>query len=355
MTKQFRIAALAGDGVGKEIMPIAVDVLNAVQDKFGCKFLLKEALVGYEAYKQAGTCLPEETLELCKKSNAILFGAIGSPEADKLPVDERPERAALLPLRKQFDLFANLRPAKVFRPLVNASPLKKELVGELDLLIVRELTSGIYFGKHRKQEDWASDEMLYREKEIERIATVAFDLAKNRGKKVTSVDKANVLNVSVLWRLVVEKVAKNYPSVELNHIYVDNAAMQLVRYPKQFDVILTGNMFGDILSDEASVVAGSIGMLPSASINETGFGLFEPIHGSAPDIAGQNKVNPIAQILSAGMMLKYSFGLEKEADAIEKAVERVLEKGYRTADIMEKGMKQVGTMEMGELIIRELK
>jgi len=348
---KYKIAVLPGDGIGQEIMKEAIKVLDKVSDVYGTRFEYKEALIGYEAYKQEKTCFPEETKKICKNSDSILFGAVGHPEADKLPQDERPERSALLPLRKMFDLYANLRHVKVFKPLANASPLKPELIGDgLDIMIVRELTSGIYFGKKANGKDWASDELKYTVPEIERIAEVAFDLAMKRGKKLCSIDKANVLTTMVLWRNTVINVAKKYPEVELSHMYVDNASMQLVKWPKQFDVILADNMFGDILSDEASMIAGSIGMLPSASINKSKFGLYEPIHGSAPDIMGQNKANPCAQILSAAMMLRYSFGLEKEAVAIEKAVEKALEDGFRTGDIKEEGMKVVGTKEMGTAV-----
>ena len=350
-----KIAVLPGDGIGQEIVREAVKVLEKVSDVYGTKFVFREALVGYEAYKHGGKSLPEETIKACRESDAVLFGAVGHPEAEKLPPEEQPERAALLPLRKMFDLYANLRHVKVFSPLAKASPLKPELIAEgLDIMIVRELTSGIYFGKKAAGEGWASDELRYTKPEIKRIAKLGFELAMKRNKKLTSVDKANVLSSMVLWRETVEGVAKDYQDVALNHMYVDNAAMQLVKWPQQFDVILAGNMFGDILSDEASMISGSIGMLPSASINESKFGLYEPIHGSAPDIMGQNKANPCAQILSASMMLKYSLDSDKEADAIEKAVEKVLEEGYRTADIMEEGKKAVGTQEMGTLIASKI-
>lgn len=352
---EYKIAVLAGDGIGPEIMPEALDALEVVARKTKTEFEFNEALVGGAAIDAAGKALPDETLKLCKSSDAILFGAVGGPKWEKLPPEEQPERAALLQLRKQFDLFANLRPAVIFGPLAHASTLKPEAIGTgLDLLVVRELTSGIYFGKKGKGNDWASDEMRYTVREIERIARVAFDAAKKRRKKVASIDKANVLTTMVLWRETVEKIAKEYPEVELSHMYVDNAAMQLVRNPGQFDVLLCGNMFGDILSDEASMITGSIGMLASASLNDSGFGMYEPIHGSAPDIAWQGIANPIAQILSAGMMLQYSFGMPKAADAITMAVEAVLEKGHRTADIMQPGMKKAGTKEMGGLIAAAL-
>jgi len=350
-----KIAVLAGDGIGPEIMKPTIEILKKVGEKHNEKFEFREALVGGAAIDGVGEALPKETLDICEGSNAILFGAVGGPKWEKLPPEKQPERAALLPLRKHFDLYANLRPAIVFRALADSSSLKKEIIGDgFDLLVVRELTSGIYFGKKESGADWASDEMKYSVSEIERIAKVAFEAAMKRGKKVTSVDKANVLNTMVLWRKTVEKFAKNYPEVELQNLYVDNTAMQLVRNPKQFDVLLCGNMFGDIISDEASMLTGSIGMLPSASINDRGFGMYEPVHGSAPDIAGQNKANPIAQVLSAAMMLRHSFGMEKAAKDIENAVESVLNKGLRTGDIAKKGEKILGTKEMGKAILKEL-
>jgi len=357
MTKKFKIAVLSGDGIGMEIMPPTLEVLEKVGKKFGAEFEFNEAKVGWAAYKESKSCLPVETLNLCKESDAILFGAVGHPEADKLPHNERPERAALLSLRKEFDLYANLRPAIVFKALANASPLKPELIGEgFDVLIVRELTSGIYFGQPKGlSEGEGFDTLRYKKPEVERIAKVAFEAAMKRNKKVHSIDKANVLQAMVLWRNTVEEFAKNYPDVELENLYVDNAAMQLVRQPKQFDVILAGNMFGDILSDEAAMLTGSIGMLPSASLNESKFGMYEPVHGSAPDIAGQDKANPIAQILSAAMMCKYSFGLDGAHDAIFEAVEAVLNKGLRTADIAAEGEKAIGCKEMGKAILEELK
>jgi len=355
-SKKFRIAVLPGDGIGQEIMPHAVNVLKAIAQKSGISFEFVDALVGWEAYKKHKTCLPEETVKICRESDAILFGAVGHPEADKLPPNERPERSALLPLRKMFDLYANLRPAIVFKPLAGACPLRPDIVGDgFDILIVRELTGDVYFGQPKRlSEEEGVDTMVYKKFEVERIAKIAFEAAMKRGKKVHSIDKANVLQSMVLWRNVVTNVAKNYPKVELQHLYVDNAAMQLVRNPKQFDVILAGNMFGDILSDEAAMITGSIGMLPSASLNDKKFGLFEPIHGSAPDIMGQNKANPIAQILSAAMMLKYSFGLDREHDRIFAAVNRVLEKGCRTGDIMQPGKMLLGTKEMGAAVLEEL-
>ncbi|MBI4053199.1 MAG: 3-isopropylmalate dehydrogenase [Candidatus Diapherotrites archaeon] len=354
---KFKIAVLSGDGIGPEIMGQGVAVLQRVGEKFGHDFLFTHALVGGCAYDAVGHPLPKETLKVCEKSDSIFFGAVGGPKWENLPAELTPERGALLPLRKHFDLFANLRPAVIYGPLAGSSPIKPEIVGDsLDILIVRELTGGIYFGRKGKGRDWASDEMKYSKKEIERIAKVAFEAALKRGKRVCSVDKANVLDTSKFWRKTISDYAKKYPSVELSHMYVDNCAMQLVRNPKQFDVIVTENMFGDILSDEASVITGSIGMLASASLNEKNFGLFEPIHGSAPDIAGQNKANPIAQILSGAMMLRYAFGLQAEAQAIENAVVKALEKGYRTADLAGSalGVKISGTNEMGEAIVKEI-
>ena len=356
MAKKFKIAVLPGDGIGSEIMPPAIEVLKKVGEKFSVEFEFNEKKVGWEAYKEFKNCLPNDTMKACKDSDAILFGAVGHPEGDKLPLDKRPVRSALIPLRKKFDLYANLRPAIVFKALANASPLKPELIdGGFDILVVRELTSGIYFGKPKELgKDEGVDTMRYKKSEIERIAKVAFEAAMKRGKKVHSIDKENILQSMVLWRKTVEEFAKGYPEVALQNFYVDNAAMQLVKNPKQFDVILAGNMFGDILSDEAAMLTGSLGMLPSASLNESGFGMYEPIHGSAPDIAGQNIANPIAQILSAAMMCKYSFGLSKAHDLIFKAVESVLDSGIRTADIASKGEKAVGTKEMGKAIVNAI-
>ncbi len=335
MTKT--IAVTPGDGIGPEIVAEAVKVLKAVGEKFGHDFKLDEYLVGGAAYDACGDCLPDASLAACKASDAVLLGAVGGPKYDKLPGPQRPEKRALLTLRKELGLFANLRPAKVWAPLKNASPLKPEIVdGGLDLLVVRELTGGVYFGRHERAADGQSalDLMPYSVGEIERIARVAFASARRRRGRVTSVDKANVLETSRLWRETVERIrAAEFPEVELDHMYVDNAAMQLVRAPAHFDVILTENMFGDILSDEASQITGSIGMLPSASLRSDGFGLYEPIHGSAPDIAGQDIANPLATILSVAMMLKHSFGLVAEADAVERAVGRLLDDGIRTRDL----------------------
>ncbi|WP_058486613.1 3-isopropylmalate dehydrogenase [Defluviitalea phaphyphila] len=354
----FNIATIPGDGIGPDIIEQAVLVLNKIGEKFGHTFNYTEVLAGGAAIDAKGEPLPQETIDICKKSDSVLLGAVGGPKWDNLPGDKRPEKA-LLGLRGELGLFANLRPATLHKALKDACPLKPEIIGDgLDILVVRELTGGIYFGERGRRDsingEEAYDTECYSVKEVERIAKIAFDSAMKRNKKVTSVDKANILESSRLWRSVVEKVAKDYPEVELNHMYVDNAAMQLVRNPKQFDVIVTSNMFGDILSDEASMITGSIGMLPSASLGEGTLGMYEPIHGSAPDIAGQNKANPIATILSAAMMLRYSFNLEKEASCIEDAVTKVLEENYRTGDIMSEGMKLVGTKEMGELIINAL-
>lgn len=355
---EFNIATIPGDGIGPEVIAETIKVLNKIGDKFNHKFNFTEVLAGGIAIDKTGSPLPQETVDICKKSDSVLLGAVGGPKWDNLGGQQRPE-AALLGLRGQLKLFTNLRPALLHNALKDACPLKPEYVdGGLDIMVVRELTGGIYFGErgHRegKYGDEAYDTESYSEFEVKRIAKIAFDIAMQRNKKVTSVDKANILESSRLWRKVVNEVAKDYPEVTVDHLYVDNAAMQLVRYPKQFDVIVTSNMFGDILSDEASMITGSIGMLPSASLGEGSFGMYEPIHGSAPDIAGQNLANPIATILSAAMMLRYSFKLDNEAKAIEDAVTKVLNSGYRTGDIMSEGMKKVGTVEMGKLILDEI-
>ena len=352
-----KIAVLAGDGIGPEVMRVALSVLKKTVAKSSVEFSFTEAPVGGAALDLTGKPLPEETLKLCEASDAILFGSVGGPKWETLPPDLQPERGALLPLRKHFDLFANLRPAIIYSELRNASPIKAEIIGDgLDVLILRELTSGIYFGKPKGREgsgpeEFAYDTMRYSRREIERIARVAFEAARKRNKKVTSIDKANVLTTSVFWREVVVALhKKEFSDVELNHLYVDNAAMQLIVKPKQFDVVLCENMFGDILSDEASIITGSIGMLPSASLSESGFGLYEPSGGSAPDIAGKGIANPIAQILSAALMLRYSFSMEKEALQIENAVREVIKLGFRTGDIAEKGAKVLGTEEIGKEI-----
>jgi 3-isopropylmalate dehydrogenase len=312
-------------------------------------------LAGGAAIDAVGECLPQNTIDVCKSSNAVLLGAVGGWKWDTLPGDQRPERA-LLGLRKELGIFANIRPAILFEELAEACPLKSEIIeGGLDLVVVRELTGGIYFGEKGYKDTAlgraAYDVEQYAEEEIRRIAIVAFDMAMKRNKKLTSVDKANVLESSRHWRSIVKEVSKDYPEVELSHMYIDNAAMQMVRHPKQFDVIVTSNIFGDILSDEASMITGSIGMLPSASLAKGNFGMYEPIHGSAPDIAGQNKANPMATILSVAMMLRYTFGLSKEADDVEAAVKSVLSAGFRTSDIMSPGKKILGTKEAGNLIV----
>ncbi len=354
----MKIAVIPGDGIGPEVVKQAIVVLEAVAQKFGHRFEFQEVLMGGAALDAVGVPLPDETLKVCLKSDAVLLGAVGGPKWDDLPGHLRPE-AGLLGIRKGLNLFANLRPAKVFPQLKSASTLKEEVLGEgLDILVVRELTGDVYFGDKGRAEipggQKAWDTAVYSTHEVERVAHVAFKIARGRRRKVTSVDKANVLESSRLWREVVSRVGQQYPDVELNQMYVDNAAMQLIRNPSQFDVILTTNMFGDILSDEAAMLTGSLGMLPSASLGEGKLGLYEPVHGSAPDIAGQDKANPIATIMSAAMMLRYSFGLEQEAQAVEDAVSRVLEQGYRTADIATPGTIVVGTREMGHLIAQNL-
>lgn len=354
----YKIAVIPGDGIGPDVVNETIKVLDVIGQKYGHTFQYTKLLAGGSALDETGIPLPDETLKACKNSDAVLLGAVGGPKWDNLPGDKRPERA-LLGLRKGLGLFANLRPALLFQALKEACPLKPEIIeGGLDICVVRELTGGIYFGekgfKETEYGQGAYDVKIYSEDEVKRIAKIAFDMAMKRDKKLTSVDKANVLESSRLWRRVVEEVAVDYPEVQLNHMYVDNAAMQLVRDPKQFDVIVTGNMFGDILSDEASMITGSIGMLPSASLGVGNFGMYEPVHGSAPDIAGQNKANPMATILSAAMMLRYTFNLPKEAESIENAVQDVLNEGYRTGDIMSEGMKLLGTKEMGQLIIDKI-
>ncbi len=348
--RRYSVALIKGDGIGPEIIDEAVKVLDAVSVKEGFEIAYKEALLGGAAIDVTGDPIPEETIRIAKECDAVLFGAIGGPKWDNLPRDKRPE-TGLLKLRKALEVFANLRPVTVYDELVNASTLKPEVVQGTDLVVVRELIGGIYFGQPRAYEgEKAYNTMVYTKDEVRRIAQVAFDIAMKRKKKVTSVDKANVLEVSQLWRDTVNEVAADYPEVALEHIYVDNAAMQLVRDPKQFDVILTGNIFGDILSDEASMLSGSIGLLPSASVGKE-HGLYEPIHGSAPDIAGQGIANPIATIASAAMMLRYQFGEEKAADRIDEAIKRVLKEGYRTKDLASFDAKEVvTTSEMGSLI-----
>ncbi|MDD6190452.1 MAG: 3-isopropylmalate dehydrogenase [Firmicutes bacterium] len=350
----YKIAVIPGDGIGPEVIGEALKVLDAVGEKYGHTFEYTKVLAGGCAIDEKGECLPQETVDVCRSSDAVLLGAVGGWKWDTLPGDKRPERA-LLGLRKELGLFANLRPALLFEELAEACPLKPEIVeGGLDIVVVRELTGGIYFGEKGTVDTdlgpAAYDVEQYAEEEVRRIAKVAFDMAMKRNKKLTSVDKANVLESSRLWRRIVAEVAEDYPEVEVNNFYVDNAAMQLVRNPKQFDVIVTSNIFGDILSDEASMITGSIGMLPSASLANGNFGMYEPVHGSAPDIAGQDIANPMATILSAAMMLRYTFGLGDEADCIENAVKKVLADGYRTADIAKDGEAVTGTAEIGRLI-----
>lgn len=355
-----KIAVLPGDGIGPEVMAQAVKVLDAAAKIYGFTLDYEFADVGGAAIDNHGKALPDSTLALCKQSHAILFGSVGGPKWENLPPAEQPERGALLPLRKQFDLYCNLRPAKVFPSLASASPLKPEIVQQgFDILCVRELTGDIYFGepKGRKGEglnETAFDTMIYSRFEIQRIAKMAFEAARKRKKRVTSVDKANVLFSMVLWRETVTEIGKLYPDVKLNHIYVDNAAMQLVKNPHQFDVLLCPNMFGDILSDECAMITGSMGLLASASINQDKFGLYEPAGGSAPDIAGKGIANPIAQILSGAMMLQYTFGLTPAAQAIEAAISRVLESRIFTADLTDQKDKAVSTAAMGDAILKEL-
>ena len=353
MTKQ--IAILRGDGIGPEIIAQAVRVLDKLIAQ-GLDVAYEYAPLGGEAYDQFGVPYPEFTQNVCRKADAVLLGAVGSPQYDQLDRPLRPERG-LLAIRKDLNLFANLRPAVLYKELANASTLKPEVVAGLDILIVRELTGDIYFGEPRGIRTLENGEregfntMKYSESEIRRIAKVSFEAAQKRNKKLCSVDKANVLETTELWKEIFNDMAKDYPNVQLSHMYVDNAAMQLVRAPKQFDVIATGNIFGDILSDQASMLTGSIGMLPSASLNETGKGLYEPSHGSAPDIAGQNKANPLATILSLAMLVRYSLNDENRAKQIENAVQKVLEQGLRTGDIFEDGCKLVSCSEMGDAVL----
>ena len=350
----FKIAVLAGDGIGPEVTAEAVKVLRAVRSDIE----FEDALIGGIAYDQKGHPLPGETLELCRQADAVLLGAVGGPKWDKIePIWMRPEVGALLPLRRELNLYANVRPAKILRPLAASSPLG-EAAAEMDLVVMRELTGGIYFGKRGREGDRAFDTCEYSRSEIERIARQAFTVARNRRRNLVSVDKANVLDTSRLWREVVDRVAPEYPDVEVSHMLVDNCAMQLVRNPAQFDVILTENMFGDILSDEASMITGSLGLLPSASLSDSKgdqpFGLYEPIHGSAPDIAGQQIANPLAAILSAAMLLEYSLGAISDARRIEAAVEAALEQGNRTADIASPDTRRVSTAEMGAAVLANL-
>jgi 3-isopropylmalate dehydrogenase len=352
---QKNICLLPGDGIGPEIVGQSVKVLEAVNERFGHLLTTETALIGGAAIDAKGVPLPDETVEACKRSDAVLLGAVGGPKWDEIERDIRPERG-LLAIRKELGLFANLRPAMLFPELAQASFLRPDIVARgIDIMVIRELTGGIYFGQpkgfeSRDGEEAALNTMVYKRSEVERIARIGFETAMKRGKRLCNVDKANVLEVSQLWRETVIRMAADYPEVELSHMYVDNAAMQLVRDPSQFDVIVTGNLFGDILSDEAAMLTGSIGMLPSASLGSTGPCLYEPIHGSAPDIAGQDKANPLATILSLAMMFRYSFDMQDEARAVEQAVRNVLEAGYRTGDIMEEGRTLVGGEEMGDLV-----
>ncbi len=358
MSASYKIAVLPGDGIGPEVMAEALKVLDAVEGATGVRFERRECNVGGAGIDREGRALPETTLTACREADAILFGSVGGPKWESLPPAEQPERGALLPLRKIFGLFANLRPAVVYPPLARASVLRPDIVGPgFDILIVRELTGGLYFGQPKGREtvdghERAFDTLVYTTPEIERIARVAFEAARKRRRKVCSIDKANVLTTMVLWREVLVRVAREYPDVELTHLYVDNAAMQLIKNPRQFDVIVADNMFGDILSDEAAQITGSIGMLPSASLGEGTFGLYEPSGGSAPDIAGQGIANPIAQILSLGLMLRFSFGMGEVADRIDRAVTAVLAQGIRTRDIVQgdPGERVVGTSGMGDAI-----
>ncbi|PSM51123.1 3-isopropylmalate dehydrogenase [Chroococcidiopsis sp. CCALA 051] len=357
--QQYRIALLPGDGIGPEIIQVAVEVLKLVGEQLNIGFTFQEALIGGAAIDATGEPLPEKTLEICRNSDAVLLAAIGGYKWDNLPRHQRPE-TGLLGLRAGLGLFANLRPAKILPQLIDASSLKREVVEGVDIMVVRELTGGIYFGQPKgifsseTGEKRGVNTMAYAESEIDRIGRVAFETAQKRRNKLCSVDKANVLEVSQLWRDRITALASEYPDVELTHMYVDNAAMQLVRNPKQFDTIVTGNLFGDILSDEAAMLTGSIGMLPSASLGASGAGVYEPVHGSAPDIAGQDKANPLAQVLSAAMMLRYGLNQPEAADRIEQAVLRVLDRGDRTGDIMSPGMNLLGCRAMGKALIEEL-
>jgi len=358
-TMKYKIAVLKGDGIGPEVVDQAIAVLNAVGQKTGIGFEYYEELMGGCAIDACGEPLPERTLKVCRESDAVLLGAVGGPKWEGLPRGKTPE-AGLLGIRSGLGLFANLRPAVIYEALREASPLRADIIGgNIDIMVVRELTGGIYFGERGRQDLGngniaAYDTEKYNTSEIERIARIAFEAASKRRGIVTSVDKANVLESSRLWREVVSKVAEEYPGIVLNHMYVDNASMQLIRNPKQFDVIVTSNMFGDILSDEASMITGSIGMLPSASLGSGSLGLYEPVHGSAPDIAGQDKANPLATILSAAMMLRYSLGQPEAANMIEDAVKRTLDKGFRTSDIASPDQKAIGTREMGRRVVEEV-
>lgn len=355
-----KILVLPGDGIGQEIVAEAMKVINCLQSDFGLDVEVNQGLVGGSAYDETGSPLPEATLELARESDAVLLGAVGGTKWESLDISLRPEKG-LLGLRKELKLFANLRPAILYPQLADASTLRADVVSGLDIMIVRELTGGIYFGQPRGVKELESGEkegfntLVYKESEVDRILRVAMDIAMKRNKQVCSVDKANVLECTEMWRNVAIEVGKDYPEVELSHMYVDNAAMQLVKAPKQFDVMVTTNMFGDILSDCAAMLTGSIGMLPSASLDENGKGMYEPIHGSAPDIAGKGVANPLATILSIAMMLRYSLDNAEMAERIEKAVDQVLDQGLRTPDIMSEGSKEVGTVEMGDAVVAALK
>ncbi|MBA0166731.1 3-isopropylmalate dehydrogenase [Pectobacterium sp. CFBP8739] len=357
MTKSYHIAVLPGDGIGPEVMAQAYKVLDAVRQRFGIRITTSEYDVGGIAIDRQGTPLPQATVAGCEQADAILFGSVGGPKWEHLPPAEQPERGALLPLRKHFKLFSNLRPARLYQGLEAFCPLRSDIAAKgFDILCVRELTGGIYFGQPKGREgsgqyERAFDTEVYHRFEIERIAHIAFESARKRRSIVTSIDKANVLQSSIMWREIVTEVAKAYPDVKLSHLYIDNATMQLIKDPSQFDVMLCSNLFGDILSDECAMITGSMGMLPSASLNEEGFGLYEPAGGSAPDIAGKDIANPIAQILSLSLLLRYSLGADDAADAIEKAVNTALAEGYRTADLAS-ASNAIGTNEMGDVIAR---
>ncbi|CNE34373.1 3-isopropylmalate dehydrogenase [Yersinia mollaretii] len=357
MTKTYHIAVLPGDGIGPEVMAQASKVLDAVRQRFGIKISTSVYDVGGAAIDRHGSPLPPATVSGCEQADAILFGSVGGPKWEHLPPAEQPERGALLPLRKHFKLFSNLRPARLYQGLEDFCPLRSDIAARgFDILCVRELTGGIYFGQPKGREgqgmyERAFDTEVYHRFEIERIARIAFESARKRRGKVTSIDKANVLQSSILWREVVNAIAADYPDVALSHMYIDNATMQLIKDPSQFDVLLCSNLFGDILSDECAMITGSMGMLPSASLNEQGFGLYEPAGGSAPDIAGKNIANPIAQILSLTLLLRFSLGKDDAADAIERAINQALEQGYRTADLAGDG-NAIGTHEMGDIIAK---
>ncbi|KAB8309674.1 MULTISPECIES: 3-isopropylmalate dehydrogenase [Rahnella] len=360
MSKTHHIAVLPGDGIGPEVMAQAYKVLDAVRQRFGLKITTSEYDVGGAAIDKHGSPLPEATVAGCEQADAILFGSVGGPKWEHLPPNDQPERGALLPLRKHFKLFSNLRPARLYQGLEEFCPLRADIAAKgFDILCVRELTGGIYFGQPKGREgqgqhEKAFDTEVYYRFEIERIARIAFESARKRRSKVTSIDKANVLQTSIMWREVVNEIAKDYPDVSLSHMYIDNATMQLIKDPSQFDVLLCSNLFGDILSDECAMITGSMGMLPSASMNEQAFGLFEPAGGSAPDIAGKNIANPIAQILSAALLLRYSLGADDAANAVEQAVNKALEAGHRTGDLAN-GQQALGTSEMGDIIARFVK